>query len=282
MYNENMKIQAHAKVNFTLAINGVSGGYHMIDSVVSTVSMCDEIYLSPRRDGEITVKMIGCAEDIPPDKNNAYRAAAAYRERYSSGGADITVVKNIPLGGGLGGSSADTAGVLKGMNALYNLTDFNGLKALADGLGSDSGYQLSGGFAHISGRGERVEKIPFSGTLHLLLLLPERGVSTAECYRVYDKLRGENPSCTEFVKALKSNDITGVTRNLGNALYSAAASLNGDIPTAYNELCNLGALGVSMTGSGSGVFGIFESAEACARAREKYNGKFRCEAVYTV
>ena len=152
-----VKIKSYAKINLTLEILGVEGGYHLLDSLVASVDMFDLIVLKKRKDKLSRVVMKGMgSESIPPEKNVALKAAELFSETFSKGGAEITVYKNIPIGAGLGGSSADAAGVLNGMAKLYGVEDREKLKALADSLGSDTGYMLSGGFARMQGRGEKV------------------------------------------------------------------------------------------------------------------------------
>lgn len=272
-----VRVKAYAKLNLTLAITGVKDGYHTLDSLVCPVDMFDLIVLNKRKDGLVSIEMHGRGtESLPFEDNNAVKAAQAYIDEFKTGGADITIYKNIPLGAGLGGSSADISGVITGMSRLYGKGSEKELKALADSLGSDTGYMLTGGFARLTGRGEKVEKLDIKQRLHFLLLVPQSGVSTAECYRLYDEINAVTPSSESALNALYSGDITGLGVNLNNALYEPATRLNPDVIRAYEELESFSPLGVNMTGSGSGVFALFESAELCAWAKSRYRGKFEC------
>ena len=144
------RVKSFAKVNLTLDITGVNGGYHMLDSVVASIDVADVITARSRRDGQINVTMHGeGSENIDPERNNAVKAARAFMHHFDTCGADIAVWKNIPVGAGLGGSSADVAGVLRAMAKLYNIDDFEAVKAIADSLGSDCGYMLTGGYARL-------------------------------------------------------------------------------------------------------------------------------------
>ena len=181
------KVKSYAKVNLSLNIAGTAGGYHLIDSVVCSIGVHDTVCARPRRDTLINVYMHGMgSERIPPEKNNAVRAGEAFVSAFGTRGADIEIYKDIPVGAGLGGSSADAAGVLNVLEKLYKTGKAGEIKALADALGSDTGYMLGGGFARLSGRGERVEKLA-GMPLHFLLILPPTPVSTAECFAEYDK-----------------------------------------------------------------------------------------------
>jgi 4-diphosphocytidyl-2-C-methyl-D-erythritol kinase len=107
-------------------------------------------------------------------------------QTFHTNGVDIIINKEIPVSGGLGGSSADAVAVLIGMNKLYKVGA--ALKPLADALGSDTGYMLSGGYATISGRGDLVTKIDTDKTLYLLLIAEDTGITARECYKLYDSL----------------------------------------------------------------------------------------------
>nr|MBR6778506.1 4-(cytidine 5'-diphospho)-2-C-methyl-D-erythritol kinase [Clostridia bacterium] len=282
-----VKIKSYAKVNLTLEITGIENGYHMLDSLVTNIDMFDLLVLKKRKGGLSSVVMKGMgSESIPPEKNNALKAAEAFSKAFGTDGADITVYKNIPIGGGLGGSSADVAGVLNGMAALYKITDRAKLKEIADTLGSDTGYMLDGGFARMQGRGEKVTKLDLTNTLHFLLICPESSVSAGECYRAFDsaprtlEYRGcQTESCIEF---LRKKDLNEGGRYLMNDLFRAAYSLNTDVGKAYEEGASFSPLGVTMTGSGSCVFAMFETKELCEWAKSRYKGKFRTYVVKTV
>lgn len=280
-----VKIKAYAKVNLTLEIVGQSGGYHMLDSLVASVDIFDVVVLKKRKDNLSSVVMKGLgSESIPPEQNNALKAAEAFSAKYGVGGADITVFKNIPMGAGLGGSSADASGVIAGMAKLYGVDDTDGLDELANTLGSDVKYMLRGGFARMQGRGDIVENLPINATLHFLMLLPKSGVSSGACYREYDNnptriLQGATQNC---ISALYKNDINGVGRYLSNDLYPPSARLCKEVEKAYAEALNFSPLGAVMTGSGSAVLALFETKELCEWAQSRYKGKCKTAVVKTV
>jgi 4-diphosphocytidyl-2-C-methyl-D-erythritol kinase len=282
-----VKIKSYAKVNLTLEISGVEDGYHMLDSLVANIDLFDLLVIKKRKGALSTITMKGMgSESIPPEKNNALKAAEAFSAAFGTDGVDITVYKNIPIGGGLGGSSADVVGVLNGMAALYGITDREKLKELADTLGSDTGYMLNGGFARMQGRGEKVTKLDLSNTLHFLLICPDSSVSAGECYHAFDtqprtlEYRGcQTETCAGF---LRKNDLNEAGRYLMNDLFRAAYSLNTDVGKAYEEASAFSPLGVTMSGSGSCVFAMFETKELCEWAKSRYKGKFRTYVVKTI
>ncbi|MBQ8295165.1 MAG: 4-(cytidine 5'-diphospho)-2-C-methyl-D-erythritol kinase [Clostridia bacterium] len=285
-----VKVRSYAKVNLTLEINGAENGYHQLDSLVTSVDLFDLIALKKRKDRLSSITMHGMdSESIPPEKNNALKAAERFSERFGVNGAQITIYKNIPIGAGLGGSSADICGVLNGMAKLYGITDKAALKGLADELGSDTGYMLTGGFARMQGRGEQVTLIPTDVKLHFLLLCPQSEISAGACYRAYDELqKRENASkkqesATEnCISALLQKSEKDVGRYLMNDLFLPATTLNDDVKTAMKEALEFSPLGAVMTGSGSCVLAMFETKELCQWAQSRYRGKFRAFVVETV
>ena len=286
-----VRIKSYAKVNLTLEIVGVKEGYHLLDSLVASVDIFDLIVLKKRKDKLSSIIMHGMdSESIPPEKNNALKAAEAFSKKFGVNGADITVYKNIPIGAGLGGSSADISGVINGMAKLYNVGDRVALKALADELGSDTGYMLTGGFARMQGRGEQVTPLAFKDKLHFLLLCPSSAVSAGGCYKEYDRLHSDDISTTKedkaatqnCIEALLQNDANEVGRYLMNDLFLPASSLNEDVKTAFQEANDFSPLGAVMTGSGSCVLAMFETKELCQWAKSRYRGKFRAYVAETV
>lgn len=267
-----VSVNAYAKVNFTLDILGREGGYHLLDSLVSTVSLFDSVTATARTDGKTTVSFTGVgAEGIPP-RNNALRAAEAFSDAFSMAGADITIDRKIPVGTGLGSSSADAAGVLRALAALHGISDTVRLKAIADGLGSDTGYLLTGGWARMTGRGEQIAPIADMPALFLLLLIPSAGVSTPQCFAAFDR-RAEtfSPLTEKAIGCLRREGAKGA-HAFGNALTRAAEELNPEVAVLLSEAAKLSEYGFGMTGSGSACYAVFASQEECLSARKRYQG----------
>lgn len=277
-----VRVKAYAKVNLTLDITGVCDGYHAIDSVVATIGLYDLVVVKKRKkDRLVSVTMHGMgSESIPFGQNHAVKAAERFISRFGCCGADITVYKNIPMGAGLGGSSADVAGVLNAMQKLFRVGDGREIKEIADGLGSDCGYLLTGGYARLGGRGEEVKPLDGGLRLDLLLFIPPDPVSTAECYRRYDGL-GVDPSPTSerAEEALLAGDKERLAKSLSNALFAPAVSLNPQVERAREELASFDPLGVNMTGSGSAVYAVFENEAFCDYAASRYRGE--CKVIKT-
>ena len=278
------RVKAYAKINLSLNLTGVNDGYHILDSVVTTIDLYDTITARARKDDKINVIMRGIGEgEIFGENNNAYKAAELFKKTFNTKGVDITVQKNIPLAGGLGGSSADIAGVL---NVLKNVFDIDeDVKPLADSLGSDSGYLLTGGFARISGRGEIVEKIDSLADFWVILVYSESGVNTADCFKEYDKSPsvGALTNNDELVKAIEKGDVVEISKHVSNGLTNPACKLCSEVEKNLTALKNLSPLCASMSGSGSTVFAIFETKELTLWAADKLKKEgYEVEVVKTV
>lgn len=284
---QSVRIVAHAKVNLTLEIVGRESGFHLLDSLVASVDLSDVIRLRKRKGKLSSVWSFGQgSESIPPEKNNALIAAERYSARFGTDGADIRILKDIPIGAGMGGSSADMAGVLLGMQQLYGAATDEQLEELAMELGSDVKFMLKGGYARMQGRGEYLTAVDgVQAPLHLLVLVPKVGVSAGESYRAYDSQNQDDQptgATEKAILALQENDPQGVGRCLMNDLYLPSASLCPSIKTALDDLLALSPLGAVMTGSGSAVVAVFETEEQCRWAKSRYKGKCRAYVLKTI
>ena len=250
-----LKRQIGAKLNLTLDIVGEKNGFHQLKSLVVELSIKDTVIIKGRNDDRVTLKIKGAT--LPTDeRNTAFRAGKAFVDRYLVPGVDITVIKKIPLGGGLGGSSADAAGVLSLMKEYYDID--GDLSSIASSLGSDVYYMLNGGTALLEGKGERVKKIDSSKKLYFLLALAKKECLSKDAYLEYDKQGITYPECSdEAIKHYKNGDVNSLIKVMKNDLTPASTTLVKEIKD------NLKALSVTgnafMTGSGSVTFSLFES-----------------------
>lgn len=268
-----VRVKSYAKLNLTLHITGIRDGYHMLDSVVTSVDLYDLITVKKRKDKLISISMHGQgSESIPYEGNNAVKAGGLFVQKYGTNGADITVFKNIPMGLGLGGSSADSAGVLNALGKLYNINDLAGLKLLADATGSDTRYMLSGGYARLFKRGDEVKAIDSKLKLDFLLLAPKDRVSTGRCFSLSDKSGSFGGDSSLAESAVIRGDKRELAKLMTNALTQPAVALAPEVGKAIDDLKAFDPLAVNMTGSGSGVYALFENAEFCEYAKSRYRG----------
>lgn len=261
-------LNAPAKINLTLDILGVTKGFHDIKSLVTSIDLYDIITVKKRKDGKITLVCEGLPVDCAPADNNAFKAAMLFKETFGTLGVDIKIIKRIPVGGGLGGSSADIAGVLRAMKALYNVD--GDLLPLANALGSDSGYMLGGGYAVIEGRGDKITKKEIDAKLYYLLITEKTLISARASYKKYDLLGKTYKHCTVAAeKALKSGDYEKFYSVIKNDLQPASTEILPEIAINQRLLIKAGAPVALMTGSGSAVYGVFNDKKERDKAYKK-------------
>jgi len=208
---------APAKLNLFLHIVGRRpDGYHELQTCFQFVDLCDEVTIEVRADGRIrrVVEIAGVAEDA----DLCVRAARALQTAAGcSLGADIGVLKRIPMGGGLGGGSSDAATCLVALNHVWNLhRPVDELAALGLKLGADVPVFVRGRAAWAEGIGERLTPLsppqaPFEA--NYLILKPNVGVSTAEIFQDPELTRNSAPITIHgFLASGGRNDCLGVVR----------------------------------------------------------------------
>lgn len=180
-----MKLRAPAKVNLSLRILGRRpDGFHDLESLVTTVSLADEITIDTGIGQGVRVR---CDDPSVPDGDSNLAAVAA-RQFHSHTGirfnARITIRKHIPSGAGLGGGSSDAASVLVALDAIFE-THLGpaGLEKIAANIGSDVPFFIRRVPAWMRGRGERIEPAQSLSGMVLALLKPPFGVETPWAYK---------------------------------------------------------------------------------------------------
>ena len=249
-------IKVPAKLNLTLDVLGVSDGYHLISSLVCSVNLYERVTVKPRKDRLINLKCKGIDPCCDLYSNNAYKAVKLFLETFDTKGVDVVIDKRIPVGAGMGGSSADVSGVLNCMNTVFEKgVD---LSELANALGSDTAYMLKGGWAVISGRGEQIDFKNVDRTLYMIILTAEQSVSAKSCYQKFDFLNESYPPCTQTAfEALVNGDEERFCELAKNDLTNSAISFVEEISFNLNALKKAGAPLALMTGSGSATVGGF-------------------------
>lgn len=263
-----MKVKAAAKINLALDVTGkLPNGYHTIESVFQTVGLYDEITV------ELTEKdiVLSCevpekfaeSDEIPCDERNiAYKTARNFfDENGLDMGCQIHIKKGIPSQAGMGGGSTDAAAVI------YCLSRLTGKKFSApEKIGADVPFFLTGGTAYVGGIGENITPIAdFSGKI-LVIAKGKEGVSTAVAYGAVDALKNpDHPDVQGLVKAISENS-DEVYGYIGN-LFEDAIHL-AEVEDIKKKMTENGARTACMTGSGSAVFGIFDTAEKAETCRK--------------
>jgi 4-diphosphocytidyl-2-C-methyl-D-erythritol kinase len=175
--------QAPSKINRELRVGRIRpDGFHEVFSRMTSISLADTLTVEDADALELTCDV----PEVPGgDDNIVVRAARLLARRAGvAPRARIHLQKRVPMGGGLGGGSADAAVALRLLARLWKIgEDSDELHEIAASLGSDVPFFLTGGEANVSGRGERVTPVEDSASAELLLLVPPFSVSTAAVYR---------------------------------------------------------------------------------------------------
>lgn len=273
-----LRLKARAKINLTLDVTGKrEDGYHLIQSIMQTVSLYDGIYMKRIRKNDIIIK--SNLTWLPTDNRNlAYRAAELMKAKFDiSEGVFIEIDKRIPVAAGLAGGSADCAAVLVGMNRLFGLgLSVKELESLAFLLGSDIPYCVQRGTMLAEGVGEILTPVKSVCPMCYVVLakLPV-SVSTATVYRGLDLQKVESHPNTEgMIQAMAEGDIKKMGQLLGNVLETVTIPMYPRISRLKQELVQLGAEGALMSGSGPTVFGLFQEEEKAKEAAAAIRRKF--------
>lgn len=264
------RVAAQAKINLWLRVGPPDGrGYHDIDTLFQRIDLADDVEVraldAPERSLHWTTKERRATDMGAVEQNLAYRAAVAFQARAGwPRGFDIRLVKRIPIGGGLGGGSADAAAVLRALNALSpSPLDSGSLHEVAAALGSDVPFLASEMVrATGTGRGDRLAPFPITlAPASLLLVIPAFGVATADAYRWIDedRTRSTNPKSEvpgEVVFVEAKDPWTIVDR--GNDFEAPVEARHPELARIRESLRVAGARIARLSGSGSTVFGLFE------------------------
>ena len=218
-------------------------------------------------------------EGIPQDETNlAWKAAKIFCEtaKVDPDGLAIRITKRIPAQAGLGGGSADAGAVLRALNrhygepfSVYALCEVGAL------VGSDVPFCTLCGTAMAEGRGERLRKLPDIPECFFVVCKPDFSVSTPELYRVLDeKAIAKRPDNRAMENAILTGDLGAIAENLCNVFDPVVTAEHLELNYIKSIMNTYGAVGSQMTGSGSAVFGIFESFEfaavACNMLKDNY------------
>jgi len=282
-----MKILAPAKINMFLEITGKrKDGYHTLNTLLQTVSLYDEITISPSKSGKIeftcdwsgSVVQDTSSNASPNAKNLCFRAAEALKKHFGEKkGAKIKLFKRIPVGAGLGGGSSDAAAVLKGLLKFWSRRiEGKKLLEIASKLGSDVPFFLYGGCCLAQGTGEKLTPLRTSWEkrpLDIVLVKPGFSKSTGDIYREFDqKPRGfrqlANLKNIPKIKRKKHINLRDIifTNNLESVVLEKYPGLK----KIKAKLIEMGAAACLMTGSGTAVFGTFDSSMAAKKAVNEF------------
>ncbi len=260
-------VKAPAKVNLLLNVVGRrADGYHLIDSIFQAIDWYERVTVE-----EAAPLSFHCTGGAPQDESNTALKAARLFAAYTGREAcfRITVEKAVPMQAGLGGGSADAAGVLVALNRLTGADlSVETLCAIGEKIGADVPFCIRGGTALGTGIGTTLTPLKALTHGYFVIVKPACGVSTPEAYRLVDNATdAAHPSAMAFVSALEADDHAAMAALMQNT-FEGALQLP-DCLAAKQQLLAHGAKAACMSGSGSAVFGWFDdqrTAEACAKA----------------
>ena len=273
---DQIELVSHAKVNLTLEVGERrADGYHEIDSVAQVIALTDHLIVERAPSGVIEVE--ADSPEAPSGRGNlVYKACKTFLSATGvRGGARCKLRKGIPAQAGLGGGSGNAAAAVVGLDWLYGTRMAEGaLAGMAAGDGSDAALFVYGGTVRMRGRGELVEPLPDAPVLELVVVKPECGVSTVWAYAELDKAVGRvrrkaGDRAESAARAGQRSELVASLWNDFDPVVSAAVS---EVGRAKEALASAGAQAVLLCGSGSAVFGVFESrgdAERAAVALER-------------
>jgi 4-diphosphocytidyl-2-C-methyl-D-erythritol kinase len=265
-----LTLPAFAKINLGLRVLGKRpDGYHELDTVFQTISLHDTIMLTATNSPEI---VLSCDDRLlPTDVDNlAYRAAKAIQARLAPNrGVHIRLEKRIPAQAGLGGGSSDGAVTLLGLAYLWRAeAKGDELLEIARGLGADVPFFFFGGATRGTGIGGYLAPLDDVSRKFLLVIKPNANISTAEAYR---SLKAPSLTTVDTKTILSSSESSEISDSFdsearGNDFEPVVFELEPEIKRAKVALMKAGAEAALLAGSGSAMFGIFDSEDAQKRA----------------
>jgi len=273
---EEIYIKARAKINLNLEIlEKREDNYHNIESVFQKVNLYDEIFIKKTlsNDCEIDTDI----KELNNKENIIYKAYIKLKEKYSNiTGIRVKVNKKIPMEAGLAGGSTDCASFILGMNKLFNLKlSKNEKECIGKSLGADVVPCFYNRAVMVEGIGDIVTKINTKFKYYILIIKPEISCNTKEMYQKLDSKNNvfKLHKSDKIIYALENDNIKLLANNLYNVFESVVEEKE-IIKNLKDEFMKNGALGSSMTGSGSCVYGIFKNKEKAIEAykvlKEKY------------
>ena len=270
------RVLAQAKINVWLHVLGPrADGFHDVATLFHRLELADEITIraSDARSRSLDVGGPRLPADGlgPATRNLAYRAAEEFHAHTGwPRGFEIALTKHIPVGGGLGGGSADAGAVLRALNAVAPAPlDDDGLHVVAASLGSDVPFFVTEKVAALgAGRGEVVsEGFPSMPQADVVLVVPSFAIATRDAYQwlresgLYHRFSGGEASA-----ALEHHSLPWAAFDQGNTFEPVVEGKYPEIRDYRERLSRAGASIARLSGSGSTVFGVFESGAPDARA----------------
>ena len=253
-----------AKVNLQLAVGPLGAdGFHEVTTVFQAISLFDDVTVETAAENNgISIQVTGqTSTGVPSDSSNlAVKAATLMIKNYDlPSDINIKLKKEIPVAGGMAGGSADAAGVIVGLDSLFELgLSRDQMEMVGSKIGTDVPFSICGGVAIGTGRGDQITPALFKGSYNWVLALSGQGLATpsvyAECDRLREGLSISTPVVSEhLMQALRAGDAKALGKSLSNDLQPAACSLRPALRLVLDVGLDYGALGGIVSGSGPTV-----------------------------
>jgi 4-diphosphocytidyl-2-C-methyl-D-erythritol kinase len=253
------RVGAQGKINLRLKVLArEASGFHSLETIFARIDLADEVAVRVGGTG----RALDCSRpDLGPvERNLAYRAAVAYSEATGwPDGFAIELHKRIPVGGGLGGGSADAGAVLRALDSLAPHPLGPRLVTLAAELGSDVPFlTLDTPFALAWSRGERLMPLPTLPWHPVVIITPNAGIATADAYSWVAESRMGFAATAFVIEAASVRDWTRMASIATNDFDPVVFSRFPDLAKAAAGLRHHGAIISILAGSGSSVVGVFD------------------------
>ncbi len=294
---DKLTLASFAKLNLYLEVLGKrKDNYHNLSTIFERISLCDKIILKTRRDNQITI--VSSSKDIPKDDSNLCAKAALLLQKgmRAAKGADIVIIKQIPVGSGMGGGSSNAALTLLGLNKLWGTRlSRNKLALYARKVGADVPFFLHNcRFALGGRRGDHIKPLIELKNLRLwhIIVVPRIKVSTPFIYQKWDEFigrpRGKKVRLTLpkydasiLNLALRKKDFSSVQKALFNSLQDVTFRLYPELQCVKSSLEKLGLKSILMSGSGPAVFGIVPSRKEAVFLAEQLRKKHKSWRIFS-
>ncbi len=274
--------KAYAKINIALdVVRKRADGYHDMKMVMQTLDIFDIIKIKKNSTNEIVINSeIDITENI--ENNLVYKACVAVLKEaklFGKVGLEVYIEKNIPMGAGMAGGSADCATTILALNELLELKfSIDKMIEIGKKLGSDVPYCLVGGTKLVEGVGDIITSLKDHPETIVLVAKPLFSVSTKEIFEAL-KIEAiqERPKFEKMLDAINNGNEKEIANSFCNVFEEVTIPKYKEIGEIKKAISNNGAINSLMTGTGSTVFGYFENLDTAKAAAKKLENSFNLE-----
>lgn len=277
--------KGYAKINLAIDVLGkLSNGYHLVDMIMHSIELYDEVKVNLREDKKIVVVCDELSE-LAQEENIVFKACKLFQKKYNVyKGVDIHISKKIPIQAGLAGGSADAAATLECLNELFEINvPLQELQNIAKDLGADVPFALQKGNARATHIGEALTRLECLGDVYVILVKPPVGAATGRIYNRLDKTKiNRRPNIDDIIEKIKNKNLVGLKEDCYNVLEPVTKDVIPQIEQVENLLEKTKPLLCMMSGSGPTVFALYNNLEI---AKEVVNTcreqLYDCEVILT-